>query len=492
VKFVFGRTFRKPCEEAECIVKYVEDSLVGRNVNSPNVKYPLHSKVLGHFQKLLDNEGKMSKAAKKILTIVSSLSSFDVSMSHISYQLMDFAGEMASLSESNLAIVEQTTASMNQVNQSIDATSQTLSSLAEESESLSKKNDESISLLKEVQMLKENVVQDTGTMSEKIQQLVDLATEVGKIVDSVQTIAEQTNLLALNAAIEAARAGENGRGFAVVAQEIRKLADDTKKNLEGMRQFVNRIHGAAQEGKESLDDTLVSTGQMSEKIEMVSGTIGRNVEMLKNVIGDVAEIHKSMEGIRIAADEIDQAMGASSSDAERLSYMTQSIHKDAMQSVEFAGQISQMDDQLSAIVSEMFEGLKGGSHAVTNQELQEVIGKARESHAKWMEGLNRIVVEMRTYPLQTNSKKCAFGHFYHAIQIDYPEIVEDWKRIDTIHCEFHSMGDKVIEAVKQNDEKTARQFYTEAENLSKQMLAALGRVETKVEQLIHKGINIFK
>ncbi len=488
---MLGRSLRKPCEEAECIVKYVEDALAGRNSDSPVVKYPLHGKVLGHFEKLLDNEGKMSDAAKKILDIASSLSSFDVGMSHISYQLMDFAGEMASLSESNLAIVEQTTASMSQVNESIDTTSRTLKSLANESEALALKNDESMNLLKEVQEIKDNVVQDTGVMSGKIQQLVELATEVGRIVDSVQTIAEQTNLLALNAAIEAARAGEHGRGFAVVAQEIRKLADDTKHNLEGMRNFVNRIHGAAYEGKESLDSTLTSTGLMSEKIELVSDTVERNVKMLKNVIRDVADINKSMEGIKVAADEIDQAMEASSSDAERLSHMTQSIHKDATQSVEFAAQISKIDDELSAIVSELFEALKGGRHAVTNKELQLVLDKARESHVKWVEGLKRIVTEMRVYPLQTNSKKCAFGHFYHAIRLDHASILEDWKQIDLIHSQFHGMGDKVLEAVKSNDEVTARKHYDEAVELSGKMLNILSKVENKVVQLIQEGKNIF-
>lgn len=488
---MIGKRFSKPCEEAECIIKYVEDSLAGKDAGKPEVGYPIHGRMLTQFQKLLDNEGKMSIAAKRILDIVSSLSSFDVGMSHISYQLMDFAGEMASLSESNLAIVEQTTASMNQVNESIDATAQTLGSLAEESGLLGEKNDISISLLQEVQGLKENVIYDTGVMSEKIQQLVQLATEVGRIVDSVQGIAEQTNLLALNAAIEAARAGENGRGFAVVAQEIRNLADDTKRNLNGMRQFVNRIHGAAQDGKESLDSTLASTGQMSEKIEMVSDTIGKNVELLKTVTMDVDVINRSMKGISIAADEINQAMEASSSDAEKLSGMTRSIQQDAAESVEFAGKISKIDDELSVIISDMFEGLKGGKHAVKNEELREVIVKARDSHVRWLEGLGKIVAEMRLYPLQTNSKKCAFGHFYNAISIDNPEISEDWKRIDVIHHEFHKIGDRVMGAVKQKDEMNAKQLYSEAEKLSKQILDTLGKVKSNIEQLTSKGIKIF-
>lgn len=489
---MLGRIFRKPpCEEAECIVRYVEDTMRGRKVDIPDVKYPLHGKVLENFEKLLENERIMSNASKEILNIVSSLSSFDVGMTHISHQLIAFAAEMASVSESNLAIVEETTASMNEVNQSIDMTSYTLNRLAEDSASLAEKNDASMNLLKEVESLKENVVQDTGIMGEKIQLLVDLTTEVGKIVDSVQEIAEQTNLLALNAAIEAARAGENGRGFAVVAEEIRKLADDTKDNLEGMRQFVGRIYGAAQDGKDSLDSTLASTGDMSEKIELVYNTVGRNVEMLNNVIGDVEVIHNSMNGIRVAANEINQAMEASSSDAERLSHMTQSIHNDAMKSVEFAGQISEIDDNLSTIVSHMFEGLKGGSNAFTNEEIRGVINKAREAHKNWIGVLNQTVEEMRTYPLQTNSKKCAFGHFYHSIQMDHPSILEDWQTIDTIHDEFHNMGDKVIAAVDQQDQVKARQLYKEAEALSNKLGNILTSVDKKIEELTQEKVGIF-
>ena len=296
--------FKKSCHEARSIISYVDATLAGQEPQIPDVKNPIHINMLNYFQKLLKNEKGMAQSANEILDIVSSLSSFDVGMSHVSYQLTDFAKEMATISESNLAIVEQTTASMSEVKQSIDTTASTLENLAEESETLTVRNDTSIELLKDVQALKEDVLQNTTIMNDKIQQLANLATEVGKIVESVQLIAEQTNLLALNATIEAARAGENGRGFAVVATEIRKLADDTKGNLDGMTQFVSHIHAAAEESVESLNSTLNSTNQMSDKIETVFDTVTVNVDMLKNVIRDVDNIHHSMDGIKSSANEI--------------------------------------------------------------------------------------------------------------------------------------------------------------------------------------------
>lgn len=480
---MLNKVLRKPCHEVENIIKYLDNMLAGNDVAMPNVKYPVHSRLLNSFEKLITNEKNMSEAAKSILEIVSSLSSFDVGMSHISYQLTDFASELAALSQSNLAIVQQTTASMSEVKESIDKTTKTLGSLANESEILAEKNDESINLLKDVQALKEDVLKNTTIMNEKIQQLAHLATEVGKIVTSVESIAEQTNLLALNATIEAARAGEDGRGFAVVATEIRKLADDTKGNLEGMKQFVDHILTASQESVESLDNTLNSTNQMSEKIETVYNTVTVNVDMLKNVIEDVSNIHNSMEGIRRSADEIDQAMDASSSDAERLSDMTLSIHNEATQSVEFSKKISEIDDELSTIVSQMFSNLKCGKYSTTSKDLQEVINKAKINHIRWLDDLNKMISEMRIYPLQTDSKKCAFGHFYHSIVVDHPEIADDWNRVDIIHHEFHNVGDSVINSVKRNDKEAAINFRNQATSLSKQLIELLDKIYIKLDNL---------
>lgn len=486
--------FRKKgsCSEMKCVVKYVEDAINGKDTDCPQSDYPLHNILIGQFNKLLQNEKRMSDGARKILEIVTSISSFDVGMSYISDQLLHFAKELAELSESNLAIVEETTASMNEVNSNIDSTAATLSRLSEESSLLAEKNNESKSILAEVSELKENVIQDTHDMNEKINQLASLTDEVGKIVVSVQGIANQTNLLALNAAIEAARAGEHGKGFAVVADEVRTLADDTKKNLSGMQKFVTEIHKAADEGKTSMEHTLFSTAQMDKKLDLVSATVGNNIDMLEGVVLSVEDIHKSMQQIKYAADDITNAMENSSRNAETLTKMTQNLHQDADESVIFAKSISSIDDSLSAVASELYDGLRDGKHAVTNEELHNIIIKAKTAHKAWVDKLKDMADNMKLAPLQTNAGKCEFGHLYHALKVDHPSIADDWLKIAPIHSRLHLLGDEVIENIRAGNENSANQKFTEAFHLSEQIISLLTEVDGRITELTSQNIQIFQ
>lgn len=481
---------KKPCMEMEGILHYVESMMSGNEMESPQSDHPIHKQAIVHFNKLFDNEHKMSAAVKEIMDLASSISTFDVGMTYISNQLSGFSLDLANLSESNLAIVEETTATMNSVSDTIDNTAGTLLQLSEDSKSLAARNKESKDLLVEVSSLKENVVTDTQTMAGKIDQLLQLASEVGKIVDSVQTIANQTNLLALNAAIEAARAGEHGKGFSVVAEEVRKLADDTKHNLDDMRVFVENIQSAAGEGKSSLNRALTSTGQMSDKIDLVSNTTGENINMLEGVINTVESINTSMQGIKIASGEINRAMEASSEDAQKLNSMTLNIQKDAAESVSYAKSISNIDDKLSGLANDLYKGLKGSRHAITNEEICSILEKAVNAHKDWLGKLQSMAETMTLLPLQTNPSKCTFGHYYNTLSLTHPSVTKEWETIGKLHKEFHSKGDRMIEAINNKDRDKSLQTLKDTQTLSSELIGLIHQLIEKTGELSRNGIRL--
>ena len=85
------------------------------------------------------------------------------------------------------------------------------------------------------------ISESANITSGSIEVLTNRSEEISKTLRVITDIASQTNLLALNAAIEAARAGDAGRGFAVVAEEIRKLAEESKKSADNIEEVIKNV-----------------------------------------------------------------------------------------------------------------------------------------------------------------------------------------------------------------------------------------------------------
>ena len=478
------------CKEAQCIVNYIKSKMEGKKIDPPEIKYYLHKEVYDICEHFFKNEEMISVSAKDLLEIVTQISSYDVNMSRISYDLNEFAKETAELSESNLAIVEETTATMLEVQETVNNSSEILERLSESSKELIEKNNESMLKLSEINTLKENVIEYSRIMSSKMDELFDMVEKVNLIVSNVGTIAEQTNLLALNASIEAARAGENGRGFSVVAAEIRKLSENTKKSLEGMKAFMNQIHEAAVNGRQSMKNTFQASTEMSGKINDVYSTMQNNMELLNKTIDDVQVVNSIMSGVKISTNEVSKAMETSSADAQKLHLMARNISEYSEKCAQLADEITIMDDSISEITRNLFASLSGSMYNITNDELKANIKKARMAHIKWVETLKRIVSEGIIYPLQTNSSKCAFGHFYYAVSVNHPSIKEDWDAIEEIHNKLHIGGQKTIDAVKSGQTAEALEIYAEVEKLSKQIVKLLVKIEKEIDVLTENGVQL--
>ena len=99
-------------------------------------------------------------------------------------------------------------------------------------------------------------------------------------VTSINQIADQTNLLALNAAIEAARAGHAGRGFAVVAEEVRRLADVSRRTAGEITELAARSKATVAQSGELIDGLVPRIRQTAAIVKAVSVSSAEQVQSL--------------------------------------------------------------------------------------------------------------------------------------------------------------------------------------------------------------------
>jgi len=218
-----------------------------------------------------------------------------------------------------------------------------------------------------------------------------------------------------------------------------------------MNTFVNDIKTSASRGKVSMENTIKSTLDMSLRIDDVDKTINDNVGKLNASIIKIKDITSSINEIKIAANEINDAMDATGKDAERLSDMTRTIHSNSLEAKEIADKFRLVDNRLASLNRATIDSLKNTSNSLTNKDTITILKQTKVSHTKWLEKLKQMVESMKVLPLQTDDHKCGFGHYYHSIEITYPTIEENWKLIDKSHHLLHNNGKATIEAIKNSE-----------------------------------------
>ncbi|MCI8513672.1 MAG: HAMP domain-containing protein [Lachnospiraceae bacterium] len=150
-------------------------------------------------------------------------------------------------------------------------------------------------------------VKELNAAMEKIS---NSSTEIGKIIDTIETIAFQTNILALNAAVEAARAGAAGKGFAVVANEVRNLATKSDEAAKATKGLIESSIAAVMEGgqvvhqvTQSLDKTSSIAGNVTTKMNAVVTAVEEQTSSISQVTEGINQISSVVQNTSATSEQ---------------------------------------------------------------------------------------------------------------------------------------------------------------------------------------------
>lgn len=200
---------------------------------------------------------------------------------------------------------------------------------------------------------------------QQVRALGALSHQIGEITNAITGIAEQTNLLALNAAIEAARAGEHGRGFAVVADEVRHLAERSRKSATEIADLVKRIQDGTAEAVAAMargTDEVEAGAQLAESAGRAMHEILATAEQTQLTVQRIAkavhEISQSnqhvVESMELMAATSEENTAATAEMMTGTGQVTDAINRVATVSTENAANA----EEVSASVEEMNASLE--------------------------------------------------------------------------------------------------------------------------------------
>jgi len=182
--------------------------------------------------------------------------------------------------------------------------------------------------------------------------------QIGIIVDVITSVADQTNLLALNAAIEAARAGEQGRGFAVVAEEVRSLAENSRKSAEQISNLIREIQAGVNKMRGSIDsaiDQVKGGTEVVEKAGKALQEIAVSIQSTSRYASEIADTTReqvlgndeALKAITEIASIADETAASSEEASATVEEQTASMQEMAAAAAELAS----MAEKLNQLVS---------------------------------------------------------------------------------------------------------------------------------------------
>ena len=310
----------------------------------------LTTNVNSNIEKEKDEIGHMAKALSKTVLSIGSMIN---SLKGNSFNIDDKANNLAAISEEFTATTENVSTAIQEVATGATNQAQALTEIVSMLNDFSNKINSTVNNIEEIdekanvsnkdmkELLNsiENLTKVFENFETKIWTMESNVQKINEITNLINDIAEKTNLLALNAAIEAARAGESGKGFAVVAEEIRKLAEMSRKSSEDIYNIVNGV-------LEDTKDMVKSSNEVNEKLNGQKSTADEAMNSFMEISKSVTNMIPKIRNINNSANIIEKNKNEILNKSETIASISEEISASAEE-------ISASSEEMSASSEEV-------------------------------------------------------------------------------------------------------------------------------------------
>ncbi|MFE7063662.1 methyl-accepting chemotaxis protein [Sutcliffiella sp. NPDC057660] len=354
--FFAARFITKPLQQLEEVAQKVANGDLSEDVPVTNSRDEI-SAVGDAFNLMLHNLREMvtsiDKHFQQTNRKVEEISDVSMQASEQADSISLTIEEIAKGAESSASSIQDTAESVEEVIKIADEVHEKATSSQSLSEEMVKDLEQSKEVIHSLVSGIQRLAGENKQSLDSVERLEKHAKEVENIISLVGDIAGQTNLLALNASIEAARAGEHGRGFAVVAEEVRSLADESAKAVQGISELIKNIQEEVKTVVTQITSQVKAANVEAEKGTATNTVIAEMTNSVHEVAAAVKQIatlvDQQMDSIRVTARQSQEVAAI----AEETSAGAEEVTATTQDQASMIANVEKISQELAAQASEL-------------------------------------------------------------------------------------------------------------------------------------------